>query len=309
MRIIIFGGGGMIGSEIVKSCLNHDHEVIAICRSRKSMTKAQSLGCETLMGDITKPDSYQEILEKADAVIDAVGSGLYNRITNRKATAMGNVQLEWSKRLIKACLLAEIPRLVLTVGTHLFIPANSDDWAVETNSPLFRGFARTMMDIWPEYERLCRESGIVVRCHPGFVYGPGSWFQNQLVAGIKRWGRPLMIGNGLNYCPYIHSKDVGEGYRLVAERGESGQDYIFAAEPARQIDFTNLASHLLGGKQIKSGLPLWAAKILVGEVLLEAMTISLRANSDKAKKELGWKLKYQTIEAGLPAAIEALQNK
>ena len=117
-----------------------------------------------------------------------------------------------------------------------------------------------------------------------------------------------MIGRGQNYCPYVHSEDLGEGYLLAAEKGNAVQDYIFTAVPAKQIDFTNMTSRLLGGKEIKSGLPLWLAKILVGEVLTEAMSISVRASSKKARKELGWLPKHKTIQEGLPVVIERLKK-
>ncbi len=285
------------GSEVARACLTHGHEIVAICRSNRSGEKAKLLGCTVLPGDITKPETYGGALKNVDIVIDAVGTGLPKRITRRKARTMGESQLRFTRGLISACSAARVEKLLLTVGSHLFVPADPNDWAVETNPPLFKGFARTVADVWTEYDKLCSESGIVIRCHPGFVYGPGSWFRNQLVLSIKRWGKPQMIGDGQNYCPYVCAEDVGEGYRLAAEEGQPNEDYIFAAAPARQIDFVNLTSRLLGGKEIRSGLPLWLSRIIVGEVLTEAMTISVRASSKKAKQELGWLPKYPTVDA------------
>jgi nucleoside-diphosphate-sugar epimerase len=309
MKIILFGATGMIGGEIAKTCLAHGHEITAICRSNKSVEKARHLGCTALLGDITKPESYKNAFKSADVVIDAVGTGLPKRITRRRARAIGQFQLRMTRELVDACSAAKVEKLLLTVGSHLFAPADPNDWAVETNPPLFKGFAKTMTKIWPEYDKLCRKSRIVIRCHPGFVYGPGSWFRDQLVASIKKLGKPQMIGDGQNFCPYIYAVDIAEGYRLAAERAHPVDDYIFAAQPAKQIDFVNLASRLLGGKEIKSGLSTWLAKIIVGEVLVEAMTLSVRARSNKAKQELGWLPKYPTIEQGLPVAITRLKNE
>ncbi len=306
MRIVIFGAAGMIGSEIAASCLAHGHQVASICRTRRSASNAQSIGADAFMGDIARPDTYIEILANADVVIDAVGTGLPMRMTQRKAEAMGRAQLEWTGNLINACKVNNVEKLILTIGTHLFIPADPNEWAVETNPPLFKGFARTMANTWSAHQALCQSSGIVIRCHPGFVYGPGSWFKGQLVAGIKRWGRPLIIGDGSNYCPYIYSQDIGDGYRLAAEKGTPVTDYILAAQPAKQIVFANLTSHLLGGKEARRGLPTWLAQLVLGDVLTEAMTISLRANADKARTELDWIPVYPSIEEGLPAALKRL---
>ena len=307
MKIVLFGVTGMIGSAIARTCLAHGHEMTAICRSQRSADAAKLVASSVFLGDITELASYESFFKGADVVIDAVGTGLPKRITKRKAKAMGMSQLKMAQELVKACSAAKVEKLLLTIGSHMFAPADPGGWADETNPPLFRGFARMMKDVWAEYDEFCRNSGIVVRCHPGFVYGPGSWFRDQLVASIKKSGKPQMIGDGQNSCPYIHSEDVAEGYRLVAEKANPGEDYIFAAEPAKQIDFVNLTSRLLGGKEIKSGLPAWLAKMVVGDVLVEAMTFSVCAKSDKARKELGWAPRYPTIQQGLPAAIKLLR--
>ncbi len=307
MKIVLFGVTGMIGSAIARTCLAHGHEMIAVCRSQRSADEAKLVASSVFLGDITKPASYESFFRGADVVIDAVGTGLPSRITKRASRAMGASQLKTAQELIKVCSAARVKKLLLTIGSHMFAPADPDGWAEETNPPLFRGFARMMKDVWPEYDESCRKSGIVIRCHPGFVYGPGSWFRDQLVASIKRSGKPQMIGDGQNFCPYIHSDDVAEGYRLAAEKAKQGEDYIFAAEPAQQIDFVNLTSRLLGGREIRSGLPAWLARVVVGDVLVEAMTLSVRAKSEKARKDLAWSLRYPTIQDGLPAALKSLE--
>lgn len=71
MKIVVFGGTGFLGSELVRHGLRKGHKMSVICRSRNERVRDN---LEYIQGDIFHPKSYQRYLQDADAVIDAVGT-------------------------------------------------------------------------------------------------------------------------------------------------------------------------------------------------------------------------------------------
>jgi nucleoside-diphosphate-sugar epimerase len=71
-------------------------------------------------------------------------------------------------------------------------------------------------------------------------------------------------------------------------------------EPARASEWTPALAVALGAKPPRH-LPFWLARIAAGEGLA-MMTEARGASNDKAKKELGWTLRYPSWRQGFTAA-------
>jgi UDP-glucose 4-epimerase len=85
MKALVFGGGGFLGSETIKSLIECGFEVKSASRNFSSIIK-----CDQIIADIMKPDSYQNILTtwKPEILIQAAW------VTNQKTyrTSAQNLQ-------------------------------------------------------------------------------------------------------------------------------------------------------------------------------------------------------------------------
>jgi nucleoside-diphosphate-sugar epimerase len=69
MKVLITGGVGRLGYEVVKNCLNDGCEVRAFDLPQVNWSHLEALGVETYKGDITKPKMVKEACTDMDAVI------------------------------------------------------------------------------------------------------------------------------------------------------------------------------------------------------------------------------------------------
>lgn len=73
MKITIIGASAGVGLETVKRALDRKHNVTTLSRSEIGLTSNSSL--TTLKGSATNKDDLKKSIEKADAVIVALGTG------------------------------------------------------------------------------------------------------------------------------------------------------------------------------------------------------------------------------------------
>ncbi len=67
MKIVVYGGTGMVGSRVVETALQHGHEVTAVSRSGKAPAGATGVAAE--LGDV---EALNRLAAEADAVVFAV---------------------------------------------------------------------------------------------------------------------------------------------------------------------------------------------------------------------------------------------
>ena len=69
MKVLITGGAGRLGYEVVKNCLKDGYNVRVFDLPQVNWSHLEALGVETYRGDITKPEMVKEACKGIDAVI------------------------------------------------------------------------------------------------------------------------------------------------------------------------------------------------------------------------------------------------
>lgn len=69
MRVLITGGAGRLGYNVVKNCLMMGYTVRAFDLPQVNWSHLDALGVETYKGDITKPEMVKEACTEVDAVV------------------------------------------------------------------------------------------------------------------------------------------------------------------------------------------------------------------------------------------------
>ena len=108
-----------------------------------------------------------------------------------------------------------------------------------------------------------------------------------------------MIGNGGGVMSFIHVHDAAAATVLALD-AEPAIYNVTDDEPAPMRDWLPALAAALGAKP-PYRVPGWIAGLLMGK-LLPMMTEARGASNAKAKKELGWTLRYPTWREGFPAA-------
>ena len=106
MRLLVLGGTGTLGRQIVRQAINEDHEVICLVRSLRRATFLKEWGARLVPGSLCKPETLPLALEDIDAVIDVA--------TARATDSLSIRQVDWDGKLnlIQAMREAGVKRLI-----------------------------------------------------------------------------------------------------------------------------------------------------------------------------------------------------
>jgi nucleoside-diphosphate-sugar epimerase len=138
--------------------------------------------------------------------------------------------------------------------------------------------------------------GLVLR-YGGF-YGPGNALGKggALLEAVAARKVPI-VGKGGGINSFIHIDDAAAVSALAVERGEPGVYNIVDDEPAPASVWLPYLADVIGARAPRR-VPVWLAKLVVGEPGVSMMTKIRGSSNVKAKRELGMTLKYPSWRQG-----------
>ena len=113
-----------------------------------------------------------------------------------------------------------------------------------------------------------------------------------------------IVGNGSGIIPFIHLEDAASATVLALDHDGPAIYNIVDDDPAPMREWLPVLAQALGAKPPRR-LPAWLARLLAGEAAVMMGTEARGASNAKAKRELGWELRYPTWRTGFSAAYSA----
>jgi nucleoside-diphosphate-sugar epimerase len=137
--------------------------------------------------------------------------------------------------------------------------------------------------------------GIALR-YGGF-YGSPDDAQLELV----RKRRFPIVGEGDGVTSFVHLDDAAAATVLAVEHGEPGIYNVVDDDPAPAREWLPELARTIGAKPPRR-VPRWLARLVAGESGVVLMTEARGASNAKAKRELGWALRYPSWRQGFVAS-------
>ncbi|MFM8294713.1 MAG: NmrA family NAD(P)-binding protein, partial [Microcystaceae cyanobacterium] len=106
MQVLVVGGTGTLGRQVVRRALDEGHTVRCLVRNLRRATFLKEWGAELVSGDLCKPATLTEALTGIEAIIDAA--------TARATDSLSIKQVDWQGQvnLIQAAQGASIQRFI-----------------------------------------------------------------------------------------------------------------------------------------------------------------------------------------------------
>jgi nucleoside-diphosphate-sugar epimerase len=303
MRVFVVGASGAIGTRLVPQLIDRGHEVIGTSRSPGNSERVRALGAEPIAIDLldarsvrkavleTEPDA---IVHQATALADLRDFKHFDRSfaqTNRLRT-------EGTDALLAAAREAGVRRFVAQSYASARYervggPVKSEDDPLDPNPvPAMRESIAAMRYL---DEAVTDAGGTVLRY--GTFYGAPN---DGLLEPVRKRQFPI-VGDGGGVTSFIHLDDAAAATVLALEHDGAGIYNIVDDEPAPLRDWLPVLAEVLGAKPPRH-FPRWLARLFAGEVLVMMGTESRGASNAKAKRELGWELRYPSWRQGFVAA-------
>lgn len=306
MRVFLAGATGAIGSRLVPQLVEAGHQVTVITRRIENLAGLYELGAEPILCDAFDAGKLGSVVARAepDAVINQL-TDLPQSLKPRKLgeyyAANNRVRREGTKNLLGAALGAGVRRFISQGAAYWYAPTGgqvkTEEAPLYLDAPAPIGPAvETIKQVEDAVLSADGIEGVILRY--GMFYGPGTWYaQDGDVGRQVRKRRYPMIGRGEGTFSFVHVDDAATATVAALERARAGVYNVVDDEPARAAEWMPLYAEALGAKP-PPRVPVFIARLLAGEALVEWMLGLRGASNAKIKEETGWRPCYESWRRG-----------
>jgi nucleoside-diphosphate-sugar epimerase len=303
MRVFVAGASGAIGTRLVPKLIDQGHEVIGSHRSPGRAERLRALGAEAIALDLLDPRAVrQAILEsEPEAIIHqatALANVRFSRSVDRTFAQTNRLRTEGTDALLAAAREAGVRRFVAQSFASLRYareggPVKTEDDPLDpTPVPATRETNAAMRHL----DQVVTEAGGTALRYGGFYGAPN----DALVEAVRKRRFPT-VGDGGGVSSFIHLDDAATATVLALEHDRGGIYHIVDDEPAAVREWLPVLSDVLGAEPPRH-FPRWLARLFAGEAAVMMGTEARGASNAKAKRELGWQLRYPSWRQGFAAA-------
>jgi nucleoside-diphosphate-sugar epimerase len=303
MRVFVAGASGAIGSRLVPKLIERGHEVIGTFRSPGSAERVRALGAEPVALDLLDPRAVRVAVLEAepDAIVHqatALADVRFSRSFDRTFAATNRLRTEGTDALLAAAREARVRRfLAQSFASARYArtggPVKTEDDPLDPAPvPAMRETSAAMRYL---DDAVTAAGGVALR-YGGF-YGADN---DGMVEPVRKRRFPI-VGDGGGVSSFIHLDDAAAATVLALEQDRAGIYNIVDDEPAPVREWLPVLAKVLGAAPPRR-FPRWLARLFAGEALVMMGTESRGASNAKAKRELGWDLRYPSWRQGFEAA-------
>jgi nucleoside-diphosphate-sugar epimerase len=303
MRVFLAGATGAIGARLTSQLIEGGHEVVGTTRSREKAELLRAKGAEPVLLDLLDRTAVRDAIAAArpEAIVHQATAltGLSDfKHFDRSFAQTNRLRTDGTENLLAAAREAGVRRVV--AQSYGGWPYAREGGPVKTEEdPLdptpVPGMDESLAAIRHLEHAVGEVDGIVLR-YGGF-YGSPDDAQLELV----RKRRFPIVGDGDGIWSFVHLDDAAAATVLALERGEPGVYNIVDDEPAPVREWLPALAAAIGAKPPRR-VPRWLARLVAGEPGVALMTDIRGASNAKAKRELGWTLRYPSWRQGFVAS-------
>jgi len=303
MRVLVVGASGAIGSRLVPQLVERGHDVIGTSRSAERAERLHALGADPIVLDVLDSVAVRR------AVVDAKPDAIVHQATaladlsdfkhfDRSFAQTNRLRTEGTDLLLAAAREADVSRFIgQSYANHRYArqggPVKSEaDPLDPTPVAAMRETEAAMTHL---DEAVTDAGGITLRY--GNFYGDPD---DGLVEAVRTRKFPI-VGDGGGVWSFIHLDDAAAATVLALEHDGPAVFNIVDDEPAATRVWLPELARVVGARPPQR-FPRLLARLFAGEAPVVMGTESRGASNTKAKRELGWTLRYPSWRQGFVSA-------
>jgi nucleoside-diphosphate-sugar epimerase len=315
MKVFVAGATGAIGGQLIPILVADGHEVVGLTRTPSKQDRIRELGAKPAVADALDPEAVAQVVAEAEpeAVIHeltSIDTASFTRSIDKMFAGTNRLRTEGTDHLLAAAR---------AVGTRRFIAQSFAGWPFErTGGPIKteedplqssppKTVSETLSAIRYLEETVTGADGIEgVALRYGGFYGPGTSISLDPVGDqveMLRKRRLPVIGNGAGIWSLVHIEDAAAATAAALERGGPGNYNVVDDEPVQVSVLLPELAQAVGAKPPRH-LPKWLGRLMAGEGNAIMMTEVRGASNEKAKRELGWELRFPSWREGFKEGLK-----
>jgi 2-alkyl-3-oxoalkanoate reductase len=303
MRVFVAGASGVLGRRLVPQLVDAGHDVIGTHNSPGRSELLRSLGARPVLLDLLNPEAVrQAVVESgADAIVHeatALAGAKFGRSLDKSFAGTNELRTKGTDALIGAAWNAGVRRFVAqSFAPYRYAreggPVKTEDDPLDPNPPAntHQSFAAMAY-----LEQVVTDFGGIALRYGAFYGAPDDGWGD-----LVRKRRMPIVGSGAGIMSWIHLDDAAAATVLALEHTGPAIYNIVDDEPAPAREWLPAVAKALGAKPPRR-FPAWMARLVAGEAAAAMGTEARGASNAKAKRELGWTLRYPSWRQGFAAA-------
>lgn len=304
MRVFVAGGTGVVGRRLIPRLVERGHHVTATTSGAIKLALLHELGAEGVVmngldaqsvGEAVASAQPDTIVHQMTAISTAHAGKPDLKHMDRWFALTNRLRTRGTDHLLAAADATGVAHVVAqSFGS--FNGVRSGGWVKTEDEPLdvLEGTVAEpqMQAIRYLEDSIASVDGTVLRY--GGLYGPGA--TDDQVELIRKRQFPL-VGGGTGYFSWLHVDDAADATVLAIEQKARGLFNVVDDEPAPASEWLPYLAMVAGAKR-PLRVPKWLARMLAGQVAVTMMTEGRGFSNAKAKRELGWQLRYPSWRQG-----------
>ena len=319
MNVFVAGATGALGRELVPRLVARGHEVVGMTRSASKQDLVRSLGARPVVADALDPDAVAQAVASAEPeVIVHQLTALSGKMSIRDARHPDRSSMAIMTNRLRTEATDHLLAAGRAVGARRFVaqsfgafryartggPVQTEADPLDPDPPgALRPVVEALLHLEEAVTTIDWGEGLALR-YGGF-YGPGTGISldsDAVMAGPIRKRRFPIVGDGGGVWSYVHIEDAAAATAIAVEHGQPGIYYIVDDDPAPVREMLPVLASALGAKPPRR-IPRWLGRLAAGEMATLMMTEVRGASNEKAKRELGWQLRYPSWRQGFAQGL------
>jgi uncharacterized protein (TIGR01777 family) len=299
-KILIAGGSGLIGREIIRQLDSEDYIIHILSRSTHEDTEQ----VKYFQWDLKK-QWIEEGATEVDFIINLAGAG----IADKKWTEARKKILIDSRVQSASCIQKALESQSSKVKAYIsasaigFYGDSGDQWVDETSSPADSGFLSKCTVQWEKAaEKLATVVNRVAIIRIGIALASdGGAFQKMMIPFQFRMAS--YFDDGSMYYSWIHIEDIARTFiHAVRQNDISGVFNGVAPEVVTNKKMVETIKDIKSGWYLLNPVPTAALRLAMGE-MADVVLTSNRVQSEKIVKA-GFEFKYPKLEPAIRALLK-----
>jgi len=301
MRVFLVGASGAIGTRLVPQLIEHGHEVVGTVRSPGNAERVRALGAEPVVLDLLDRRAVRKAVLEAqpEAIVHeatALADATWGRNFDNVFAGTNALRTNGTDALLAAAREAGVRRFVAqSFASYRYVreggPVKTEDDPLDPTPPANAGQSWAAM---ADLDRTVTEAGGIILRY-GVFYGADN---DGLIEPVRKRQYPH-VGDGGGITSWIHLEDAAAATVLALEQDGPAIYNVVDDEPAPVREWLPVFVQALGAKPPRH-VPTWLARLFAGEAAVVMSTEARGASNAKAKRELGWTLRYPSWRQGFP---------
>ncbi len=301
MNVLVSGGTGFIGKQIIHALLEKGHTVTNLTTQRKQ-EGVVSKKFQHVYWNPTSKEINKSLLSNIDGVIHLAGYSVANKWSTANKALMVSSRISSTEFLCDLLNKMDVPPAVMVGASASGYYKNSHEIQDET-AAVGNGFLADLTAQWenasaslhPSIKNIHLRIGVVLSANDGAL---------KKLTPIFKAGIGSAVGNGQQYMSWVHEDDLVRLFiHCLENHVESGIYNATSDNPVTNFEFSKCLAQVLHKPFFLPKVPAFVLRMLFGE-MSQLVLVSQRL-SNKKTRDTAFEFQYKKITT----ALEALYGK